>query len=811
MDSIIKQYLKQQLNTQQFEAATYTEWHSLILAWAWSWKTRTLTYKIAYLILWKNIDPANILAVTFTNKAANEMKERIIKIAEDINSKFVSKCDNISSDLKENEDFDTLIQQSLWAKKVNTLISFKISPEKISKHLRIWTFHSIFLRILKQDINRLEKWYNSNFTIYDSEDSSKLIKEIIKSSKIADKIEPKTAKSIISQWKNRWLTPQAAAYEVSNEIEEIILDVYQKYQKQLEKANALDFDDLLLLPFVLFKKEPEILEKRHKKFKHILVDEAQDTNWIQFELIKMLSYWKNYFKLSSVNPLNKSSHNSLYLSSDNLPNSSSDNFLYLSSDNLPNKSSDNSLSSSLVTFIWDDFQSIYWWRGAVMENFLNVSNRWPNIKIFKLEINYRSRPHIVEAWNAIISKNEKQYKKQIKAHRQWQDYIRLLIWDSDIDEADWIINLIKKLKENKNLKWSDFAILYRTNAQSQPFEQILIAEWIPYKIWWGFKFFERKEIKDILAYLKYILNPKDTISLKRIINTPSRKIWDTTIRKLEEYWLTHWLDLNDIIQNIDWVPVKISTTTKLNIKQFNTLIKFLQSQLKNQTPAEFIKNLIQTIKYKERLKQTEWEEKAQERLENIGQLINLASNFTEKGSEWLRKFIDEVTLMSELEQQGNEWGDFVKLMTIHASKWLEFPIVFIVWLEENVFPLSRAKLDPDELEEERRLMYVAITRAKDHLFLSYAKSRQKWWNIQYNKPSRFLEELPESLLKIYDSSWSSWKKSSKIQNIEEWDIVKHKIFWKWKVLEVWNDIAIVKFFNPAFWTRKIDINFLEKI
>ena len=286
MKKIIKQYLHQNLNEQQFEAATWTKTSSLILAWAGSWKTRTLTYKLAYLILGESINPSNILAVTFTNKAANEMKERIIGIIEEIwrNSEEILKNKN------EITDFDEIITSSL---KQNSSLNFFRNSSEILKNLRIWTFHSIFLRILKQDIDKLEKWYNSNFTIYDSDDSLKLIKDIIKTLKLADELDPKKVKSKISERKNNWLTYQAAAYKVWNNWEELALKVYEKYQKELEKANALDFDDLLLLPYILFRLKPEILEKRHKKFKHILVDEAQDTNRIQFELIKMLSYGAN--------------------------------------------------------------------------------------------------------------------------------------------------------------------------------------------------------------------------------------------------------------------------------------------------------------------------------------------------------------------------------------------------------------------------------------------------------------------------------------------------------------------------------------
>ncbi len=756
-------YLKKVLNTAQYEAATY-DGNSLILAGAGAGKTRVLTYKIAYLVLEKWIHPANILAVTFTNKAANEMKERLVKIVEEVSS---SKIDPFLNNWNKDEyvDFDDLISDSFW----QWISRFNLSSSSFNW---IWTFHSIFLKILKFDIEKLDLWYNKNFGIYDTVDSIAVIKEILKESKLTDALEPKEIKSKISKWKNKWRTWQKAQSMATDEHEMMIAKLYEKYQKFLQKSNMLDFDDLLLLPYVLFQLKPEILTHWQNKFKQILVDEAQDTNWIQFELIKMLSLG-----------------------------------------NIAEQNDNKNWIFPKVTFIWDDFQSIYWWRGAEMENFLNVSKWWPDIKVFKLEINYRSRPHIVEAGNCIIKNNQKQYDKNIQSYRQWNDKIRVFERDNEIDEAIWIVQLIKNLYEKKWFKWSDFAILYRTNAQSQPFEQVLLTEGIPYKVWWWFKFFERKEVKDIVSYLRYIYNPKDAVSLKRIINTPWRKIWPTTISKLEEFAIQQGINLHQVIENIDSMPIPgIWTATKNNIKMFNTTMKFLKNQLSWWISlSNFIKNLVSTIKYKDYLINLEWKDKAEERRENISQLINMATKYDELAQknwiEGLKQFLDEISTLTDIDTEEDTW-DFVKLMTIHASKWLEFPIVFIVGLEENVFPLSRAKFDEKEMEEERRLMYVAITRAKDLLFLSYAKSRQKWWNVTYNKPSRFISELPEQLLNFY--WWWTKSTNNQVSNIEEWDIVKHKLFGKWEVLEVWKNYAIVKFFNQAFGIKKVDCKFLEK-
>lgn len=733
--SEISKYLENKLNKQQFKAATWNETSSLILAWAWSGKTRVLTYKIAYLIFKKSINPQNILAVTFTNKAANEMKERLIKIASDFNK--IRNKEGLSEWVSNNTN---LTNNSLkW----------------------VWTFHSIFLKILKEDIEKLDLWYDKNFWIYDSWESISIIKNIIKNNNWGEKITHKEVKSRIWMLKNEWITYSQFLNTVDPK-EELIAGIYKKYQKALIESNSLDFDDLLLCIKLLFEKDKIVLKKWEEKFQYILVDEAQDTNQIQFDIIKLLS-WKD----------------------------------------------------GNITFIGDDFQSIYGWRWAVMNNFLNISDKWKDIKTFKLEINYRSRPHIVEAWNYIIAHNKKQYNKNVVANRKWDDKIRLFIFNDEIDEAINIVNLIKKFKNEKNKSRSDFVILYRTNAQSQPFEQILITDWVPYKVWWGFKFFERKEIKDIVWYIKYILNPKDNVSLKRIINTPSRKIWQTSIEKIENYSIENNITISQCIDSIDTLPIKMSSSIVNNIKQFNTIIKFLLSQAEGTNPEKLIKSIVSNIKYKDYLIKQEGKEKAEEKMENIWQLINMASKYSsienKDGIELLRQFFEEVSLMVDASDNETEKKDFVNLMSIHSSKWLEFPNVFITWLEDNIFPLTKAKFDEKEMEEERRLMYVAITRTEDILFLSYANSRQQWGQTRYNAPSKFIDELPDDLLKVYNLWNGGWFIKREESNISEWDIVRHKLFGKWEVMETWNEQAVVQFENPKSGLRKIDMRFLEQI
>lgn len=765
MEATIRKYIENLLNKQQFEAAIHASTSSLILAWAWSWKTRTLTYKIAYLIFGKWINARNIMAVTFTNKAANEMKERLLEISREVDEHFSSPlpAQNHAQELTSEEmdnfafgeteiDFDSMIGES-FESNTNSIKIPKLTPYSF---FWVWTFHGIFLKILKEDIEKLEQGYTRNFWVYDPSDCLSVIKDVYKDHNIsADILDPKEAKYQISSIKNAWMTPEEFLHHCNGQQDELVAKVYQKYQAKMKASNSLDFDDLLLLPKQLFLKDEEVLAKRRKQFKYILVDEAQDTNQIQFDLIKLLSS-----------------------------------------------------PETNLTFIGDDYQSIYGWRWAVMEHFLNLKTYWPDIQIFKLEVNYRSLPHIVEAWNAIIKQNKKQYEKNVTSHRDWNETIKLFEFADETDEAIKVIDFIKKLKEDKNHKRWDFSILYRTNAQSSPFEQVLVTEWIPYKIWWGFKFFERQEIKDIVSYLKYLINPLDNVALKRIINTPSRKIWKTSIDKLDEYSITHNVALYEIVENIDRLPLGIPSSTQNSIKQFSTIMRMIASQIESLKPQDLIASLIGAIKYKEHLLQTESKEKAQERMDNIGQLINMASKYEGTGIEILRQFMEEISLVTDIQEDWAWEIDVVKLMSVHSSKWLEFPVVFIVGLEETIFPLAKAKFDDREMEEERRLMYVALTRAKDSLYLSYANSRRQWWQQKYNSVSRFMNEIPERLLQKYDLSAAFAKASW--TNINVWDTVRHKLFGFGEVLELWTSTAVVKFDSAKFWLRRVDVRFLEK-
>lgn len=744
----IATYIKQQLNEEQGKAALHTTTSSLILAWAWSGKTRTLTYKIAYLVFWCNVKPEHILAVTFTNKAAKEMKERLEQIAKDMQSIASTELAWDPRDVPANPTVKPLSQYAFqW----------------------IGTFHSMFLKILKRDLAKTDWWFTNDFVIYDDGETQGVLKDIIKELKMEDDVELREVKSVISKYKNQWFTAASIMKKVDTWYDQTMAMIYEKYEKKLKANNAMDFDDLLFYSYKLFKDYPEILAYRQQKFAYILVDEAQDTNWIQFELMKMLTEKGNN-----------------------------------------------------ITFIWDDYQSIYRWRWAMMENFLQVKKIWPDMEIFKLEMNYRSRPHIVQAWNHIIKNNKKQYDKDVKAHRTWEDRIMIFTHISEAEEAWNSIQLMQKLIADKKKSRKDIAILYRTNAQSAAFEQLFLQEGIPYKVYWWFKFFERKEVKDVLSYIRFFLNPRDSVAFKRIINTPKRKIGADSVEKLELYASENNMWLNEVAVQIDLLPLAIWPQTKGAIKQFMTTMQFLAQSLDTLPPSSFIEEVVKTIRYKEYLLDSEGKDVGAEKYENIWQLINMAAKFDMIDTSWeiptwrqlLSQFMEEVSLLTDLEEKSDGSTEAVQLMTIHASKWLEFPVVFVVWLEESVFPLSSAHYDDDAMEEERRLMYVALTRAKDHLFLSHANSRRQRWQLKYNEPSRFIEELPEHLTKHFDFAW--WSNNTHQSTIRVWpsfdvgDYVFHKLFGNGEIVEVRHNMVVVRFANPKFWLRKMDAKFLEK-
>ena len=652
------------LNAEQQDAAKTTEGALLILAGAGSGKTRVLTTRIAYMIKQGAI-AGKILAVTFTNKAAREMKERL------------------SSILGEN----------------------------IVKYMWVGTFHSICGRILRQDIENFTfpsgKKLDKNFTIYDETDSVAVIKQGIKKLNLDDKIyAPKLVKTVISNAKNKMQDAYTFATFARDFKSQNIAKIFEYYENALNNNNAIDFDDMLMLCVKLLEQNPAVRKKYYDKFQHILVDEYQDTNQAQYQLVNAL-----YTNLDSFIPPERS-----------------------------------------LCVVGDVDQSIYSWRGADFRIIMNFQKDFPNAKIVKLEQNYRSTANILNAANAVIENNEERVEKVLYSQKGDGEKITYYEAQDEADEANYIVKSITSTSDNYN----QFSILYRTNAQSRALEEALIAAGVPYRIYGGLKFYDRKEIKDAIAYLKLIHNVDDSQSLRRIINVPKRAIGETTLKHLQEYADEKDMSLFSAILDVDNIStIKSGTATKL--KDFSTLImKFQEAQPKYQLP-EFLSLVLEKSGYLRELQATGTDEDIT-RIENLQELVNVANEFEpEEQDNILGEFLTQVSLVSDIDGM-DEIANNVTLMTLHASKGLEFPIVYLAGCDQGIFPSARTMNIKSELEEERRLMYVGITRAEQKLYLTTAKRRQMWGEYKYYTPSQFIEEIPCHLLETeesYQSDYSS--------------------------------------------------------
>lgn len=648
------------LNPEQLDAVRNTEGPSMVIAGAGSGKTRVLTYRIAHLIE-RGVDPFNILALTFTNKAAREMKSRIAEI----------------------------IGQSE------------------AKNISMGTFHSVFSRILRHHSDKLG--YPSNFTIYDTQDSRSLLKTIIKELKLDDKTyKPNLVHGRISSAKNNLIS--AAGYEANTDIttedrmsgKPRLFEIYKAYEKRCFKAGAMDFDDLLFKTNVLLRDHPDVLHFYQHRFRYILVDEYQDTNYSQYLIVKKLA------------------------------------------DVFQN-----------ICVVGDDAQSIYSFRGANIENILNFRNDYPDSKTFKLEQNYRSTKTIVNAANSIIAKNKDQIQKTVWTSNDDGNKIKVIRTLTDNEEGKVITNSIYETKMNEQAAHSDFAILYRTNAQSRSFEEALRKLNLPYKIYGGLSFYQRKEIKDLLAYFRLTANPQDEEALKRVINYPKRGIGKTSIEKIivaaDRYEVSLWEVLADPVK----YPAGIPAGTQNKINAFITAIKSYAVELEKVDAYE----LAQTIAKSSGILKELYDDKSPEgvaRYENIQALLAGIKEFSESTAEnetaFLSDFMVDVALLTDADEEKDEDMDKITLMTIHASKGLEFPYVYIVGLEENLFPSQMALNSRSELEEERRLFYVALTRAEKRATLSYATSRYRWGNLITSEPSRFIEEIDTEFLEVNNPS-----------------------------------------------------------
>lgn len=645
------------LNKEQLGAVKHNKGSLLILAGAGSGKTRVLTSRIAQLIQ-SGVRAKEILAVTFTNKAAKEMRARLSSIL----------------------------------------------GEEVVKYMWVGTFHSICGRILRQDVENFEfpsgKKLDKNFTIYDEQDSMAVIKAAVKKLNLDDKIyAPKLVKTIISNAKNKMQDAFTFSTFARDFKSQKIAGVFEEYENQLNNNNAIDFDDMLMLAVKLLEKCPEVREKYFNRFQHIMVDEFQDTNKAQYDLVRML-----YTNLSDKHMENRS-----------------------------------------LCVVGDVDQSIYSWRGADFRIILNFQQDFKNTTIIKLEQNYRSTENILSAANAIIENNEERVEKNLYSQKGEGDKISYFEAQDEADEANYIAKQIRSLGSDYN----KCAILYRTNAQSRAIEEACISHSIPYRIYGGLKFYDRKEIKDIIAYLKLIFNPNDSQSFKRIVNVPKRSIGETTIKHLSDFADVNDISLFDAVLRLDEFE-GINSKTKEKLKKFAELISNFKNAQNSYNLREFTSLIIEKSGYLRELQQENTPE-SESRIDNLQELVNVSGEFEpEDEDNVLGEFLSQVALVSDIDGLENISNN-VTLMTLHSAKGLEFPTVFLAGLEEGIFPHQRTFTSPTELEEERRLMYVGVTRAEETLFISSAKRRQVWGEYKYFNPSRFLEEIPPQLLENYYS------------------------------------------------------------
>ncbi len=648
----------EELNEGQRNAVLYNDGPSLVIAGAGSGKTRVLTYKIAYL-LENGYQPWNILALTFTNKAAREMKERIAR---------------------------------------------QMGPER-ARHLWMGTFHSIFLRILHVEAGHIG--FTSQFTIYDTADSKSLIRSIIKEMGLDEKVyKPGMVQARISNAKNHLVSP--AGYANNKEAYEgdraakvpALRDIYQRYWERCRQADAMDFDDLLFYTFLLFRDHPEVLARYQDQFRYILVDEYQDTNFAQHSIVLQLA--KNH---------------------------------------------------QHVCVVGDDAQSIYSFRGADIDNILYFTKVYPDTKVFKLEQNYRSTQTIVRAANSLIEKNQWQIRKEVFSEKEKGEAIGVYQAYSDVEEGGIVVNKIAELRREKRYAYSDFAILYRTNAQSRIFEEAMRKRSMPYRIYGGLSFYQRKEIKDVIAYFRLIVNPNDEEAFKRIINYPARGIGDTTVGKIIAAATGHNVSLWTVLCEPLAYGLNFNKGTVGKLQAFRELISAFITDAAEKNAYEIGADIIRQSGIINDVCQDNSPENLS-RKENIEELVNGMSDFCAQRQEegnsnvLLGDFLSEVSLLTDQDSDKDGDDEKITLMTVHSAKGLEFKNVFVVGMEENLFPSSMVGDSPRALEEERRLFYVAITRAEEHCFLSYAKTRFRYGKMEFGSPSRFLKDIDVRFLRL---------------------------------------------------------------
>ena len=651
-------YRLDDLNPVQREAAEHKDGPLLILAGAGSGKTRVLTYRIAHLIA-QGIEPSAILAITFTNKAAKEMRERV-------------------STLVGSEGY------GLW----------------------VTTFHSACVRILRREIDTMPG-YSKNFVIYDSGDQQSLLKSCLKEYNLDEKKFPvRAVAAVISEAKNNLLDPEEFSHKATDYFQHKVVDIYKSYQKRLKNNNALDFDDIIMLTVQLFQQSTEVFRFYQDKFRYIMVDEYQDTNHAQYMLIKLLaSEYRN------------------------------------------------------LCVVGDDDQSVYGWRGADIQNILDFERDYPETKVIKLEQNYRSTQKILEAANAVVRNNETRKEKSLWTENAEGQALVCYVGTDERDEAGYVVERMKRLHELEGRPYNDFAVLYRTNAQSRALEERLMKAATPYRVFSGLKFYQRMEIKDILAYLRVLYNPADQVNFTRVLGVPKRGLGNSALEKILEYAEEQGMPVLDAILEAEYIP-ELPTRAKKPLVGFAHLMQELVAYSKEASVTDLVEAILSKTGYKALL-QAEDTPEAETRLENLGEFLSVTAEYDAKAAQsaqnaindgvdeeeatpGLGGFLEQVSLVADIDNL-DDAEEAVALMTMHSAKGLEFPVVFVVGMEDGIFPSSRSLMDPTELEEERRLCYVAITRAREKLYLCNAETRMLYGKTQYNSPSRFLGEIPATL------------------------------------------------------------------
>jgi DNA helicase-2/ATP-dependent DNA helicase PcrA len=706
------------LNDAQIEAVKTIDGPVLMLAGAGSGKTKALTHRIAYLVGEKKVPPHSILAVTFTNKAAAEMRSRVAK-----------------------------------------LLGF--NDPSATPLTFLGTFHSIANKILRRESERLG--LNSNFLIYDASDSQALIKKILKSLHIDDKtVTPSGISWAISSAKNELVGPEKYRSMASSRIQLVAADVYPIYQRELRNAKALDFDDLIMQLVGLFKSEPEVLERYQDQFKYILVDEYQDTNNAQYQMIKLLS---------------SKNHN--------------------------------------ICVVGDDWQSIYSWRGANYQNILNFESDYPNAKVIKLEQNYRSTQHILDAAHHVISKNTSRSKKKLWTDLGLGEKVHVLQVADEMSEGRTIVQTIERLKNlNPQLSLKDFAVLYRTNAQSRSLEECFLRYNIPYQVVGGTRFYDRREVKDVLAYMRVIFQPNDMVSLARILNVPTRGVGAKSASALIDFLNKNEADTIESMVHAENI-VGIKGKALKEIKNLGLILRDLREQ-QNLSIYELMDALVKRIGYLDYLQ--DGSISAEDRIENVQELLGVTKSYQNMD---LETFLTDVALVSDLDSH-NSNSNAISLMTLHSAKGLEFDVVFMVGMEEGVFPHSRSFFEPEELEEERRLCYVGMTRAKEQLYMIHASSRLLYGNTQHNLPSRFIADIPEEIIDqtnngkvtkapdfFTDEQFS--QEDFESPDLNEGDMVRHPLFGDGKVVSIDDSEATINFNRVGKKTLNLQYAPLHKI